>query len=124
GKLIDRAHVVEMRMRDHDVGDILGPDPQFLKHPQRRYPIRDIELARHLAAAALLHEPAIAENDAVAIAGEDKAARIVYGSLVERAPHEARHRLLVAPRIFDDEDFPITRLSHVLAFDHRQRSSA
>src|SRR5271170_5907421 len=45
-KLGDRAHVIEVRMRDEDVADIVAAQPHFCEHSQRRNPRRDAELSR------------------------------------------------------------------------------
>ena len=121
GKLGDRSHVVEMGVGDDDVGHRLGGNPHLREHPHRRDPGRDLELAGKTLLVLILHEAGIDEHDAVAPACEDERERQVHHAVGVHAADQVDPRLVLAPRVLDDEDIPVVVLGHGASLTFSQR---
>ena len=76
-ELADGAHVVEMRVALHDVGDVVGSDAHLGQHAKRGDPVRHVELDRDRLAAALAHEARVAQDDPAGLSREHEGERQV-----------------------------------------------
>lgn len=106
GEFLDRAHVVEMGVREEDIGDVGSVDAQLGHQAHRRDPVGNSEFLGDGDAVALLHEAAIHEDVALAAARQHEGEGKVDRSLVVGALYQRRHRLILAAGVFEDEDLP------------------